>query len=199
MNGTTATLRRVLPGNEDCLGILKAPGGGNAIASIVATGLPWGIDNGAFSGFDPLAFQRLIDGARGSPGLLWVACPDVVADAEATLRQFEEWAPRLEGLPVAFVGQDGLKASQVPWERFACLFLGGSTEWKLGDDAADLAAEAKAREKWLHMGRVNSLRRLWHARSIGCDSVDGTGMSRWGDVHLAKFCKWAREVETALY
>ena len=30
---------------------------------------------------------------------------------------------------------------------------------------------------WIHMGRVNSLRRLAYAASIGCHSIDGT---QWG-------------------
>lgn len=48
------------------------------------------------------------------------------------------------------------------------------TEWKLGPACAELVAEAKAKGKWVHMGRVNSLKRLTYADSIGCDSADGT-------------------------
>lgn len=45
------------------------------------------------------------------------------------------------------------------------------------------------------VGRVNSLRRLRAAYDLGADSVDGTGMSRWGDVWLARFCEWAKGLE----
>ena len=34
------------------------------------------------------------------------------------------------------------------------------------------------------MGRVNTLRRLRYAESIGVDSVDGTKWARWRDTYL---------------
>ena len=34
------------------------------------------------------------------------------------------------------------------------------------------------------MGRVNSLRRIAYAASIGCDSIDGTQWVRFRDTHL---------------
>ena len=40
------------------------------------------------------------------------------------------------------------------------------------------------RGKWVHMGRVNSTRRIRYAASIGCDSVDGTKWVRWRDRYL---------------
>lgn len=65
-------------------------------------------------------------------------------------------APRL----VAFLG--GTIGNLLPaighW--FDVLFLGGSTAWKLGSAARRLTTEAKARGKQVHMGRVNSLKRL---------------------------------------
>ena len=45
-------------------------------------------------------------------------------------------------------------------------------------------AEAKRRRKWVHMGRVNSERRIRYAASIGCDSIDGTKWVRWRDIYL---------------
>ena len=38
------------------------------------------------------------------------------------------------------------------------------------------------------MGRVNSLRRLAYAASIGCDSIDGTQWVRYRDTYLATDC-----------
>jgi hypothetical protein len=64
------------------------------------------------------------------------------------------------------------------------LFIGASTEWKLGPSAEALVAQAKDRGKWVHMGRVNSHRRIRYAASIGCDSVDGTKWVRWRDAYL---------------
>jgi hypothetical protein len=42
----------------------------------------------------------------------------------------------------------------VPWDAFDVLFLGGTTDWKLGPAAADLTAEARRRGLVVHMGRV---------------------------------------------
>src|ERR1039458_8626117 len=48
------------------------------------------------------------------------------------------------------------------------------------------SAEARldARNVWVHVGRVNSLRRLVDAASIGCDSIDGTQSVRFRDTYL---------------
>jgi hypothetical protein len=101
---------------------------------------------------------------------------------------FEDWEPFIHshGLPVAFVGQDGLSLRDVPWAKCEAVFLGGTTAWKLGRVARDLAAYGAARGKWVHMGRVNSKARLRYAMRIGCDSVDGTSWSRWSNLYLPR-------------
>ena len=72
------------------------------------------------------------------------------------------------------------------------LFIGGTTTWKLGPAARRLVAEAKARGKHVHMGRVNSQRRYNYARHIGCDSVDGTYLAFGPDVNLPDVLSWVR-------
>lgn len=158
-------------------------------------GLPWACDNSAFSGFDEARFLRMLDRVAGRPGCLWVAGPDVVGQAAATLDLFEEWEPiiREHGLPVALVLQDGQEAVPVPWDRLDAVFVGGSTDWKLGPHARHLVTEAKALGKVAHCGRVNSRARIGYAAGIGCDSVDGSGFSRWPDKKLAKGLAWIRE------
>jgi hypothetical protein len=59
------------------------------------------------------------------------------------------------------------------------VFVGGSTTYKLGADAAASVAAAKGAGLWAHMGRVNSDKRFRYAASIGCDSVDGTKYARF--------------------
>lgn len=161
------------------IGRLYTPGNGNVIQS----DRPWAIDNGAFSGFHPQAFRRLLDRAGGLLGCLFVAVPDVVADWAATRRLFDQWAPsvRAAGYPVAIVGQDGATVPAIPWGEVDAVFLGGSTEWKLSSAAADIAAYARARGRWVHMGRVNTQRRYRYAAAIGAHSVDGTFFSKWPD------------------
>ena len=194
VSGSTKSLRSAVQRAPDAFGILTSPAAGNAIPSIVKSGLPWAIDNGAFSGFDEMAFQLLlVRAAYAQRKPEWVVCPYVVLGAVATLDLFSQWQWKIaqHGLPVAFVAQDGQERLPLPpYPLWTCLFIGGSTEFKLSRAAADLASEAKKRHKLVHMGRVNSRRRLAHALDVGCDSVDGSGMSRWGDVHLLKFARW---------
>lgn len=189
VSGSTKSVAKHAPSSRGRLGVLLTPANGNRIQNVVDSGLPWACDNSAYSNFDAGAFARMACRVAGLPRLLWVSCPDVVANAAATLARFEHWGPWLSGfgLPVAFVGQDGIESLTVPWERFACFFIGGSTEWKLSQAAADLGLEAKRRGKWLHMGRVNSDRRIAAASLRQVDSIDGTACSMYGEAHIPKF------------
>lgn len=81
---------------------------------------------------------------------------------------------RALGFPVALVLQDGQQDVPIPWDEIDAVFVGGTDQFKLGRVAARLCQEAKARGKWVHVGRVNSLKRLRYSVSIGADSVDGT-------------------------
>lgn len=161
------------------LGHLLTPANGNSVQAIAATGLRWAVDNGAYSGFDEARFLRLLARCRGRPNLLWVVAPDVVANARQTLAQWPWWAVLIRGMgfPAALVLQDGQEDLEMPVAD--AYFVGGSTRWKLSLTAADLMAEAKRRGKWVHMGRVNSMRRLQLAWDRGADSVDGSSYSRW--------------------
>lgn len=137
----------------------------------------WAMDNRAFVGFESEPFTRYLERRCDIPGCLFVVAPDVVGNAQATLQQFTYWQSviRAYGYPVALAAQDGLESLPIPWSDFDALFIGGSTAWKLSISAARIVGEAKQRGKWVHMGRVNSIRRLRYAQAIGCDSVDGSG------------------------
>jgi hypothetical protein len=104
---------------------------------------------------------------------------------------FEEYAPLLwsHGLAPAYVLQEpGVEYDRwwIPWGSLGALFIGGATNQfiKLGPEVEQLVAEARARNVWVHMGRVSSLRRLAYAASIGCDSIDGTQWVRFRDTYL---------------
>jgi hypothetical protein len=86
----------------------------------------------------------------------------------------------------------------VPWDEFDVLFIGGTTEWKESAHAARLAAEAKARGKGVHMGRVNGGRRYRYAADIGCDSADGTYLTYGPDKLLPNVLAW-REQQRHLF
>lgn len=194
VSGATATLRRYP--DSPYLGALIVPAAGNRLAPVIGAGLPWAADNAAFTGFDPAAFCGMLARLSGRPGCLFVACPDVVGRAAETLALFGVWEPiiRSVGLPVALVAQDGAEALPVPWDRFDALFVGGSTDWKLGRGAAALVAEARRRGKWVHLGRCNTRKRFRHAFALGCDSVDGSGFSRWPDQRIPLALRWLRDL-----
>lgn len=141
-------------------------------------GQPWAADNGRYSApqdYTDASYLAWL-GRMPSESCLFATAPDVVGDAASTLALSAPMFAhiRAAGYPVALVAQDGLELLPVPWDDFDALFIGGTTAWKLSTDAAELVAEAKRRGKWVHMGRVNSLRRMAYADAIGCDSADGT-------------------------
>ncbi len=152
-------------------------GGGSHVRNAVKIGLPWCLDNGAFKNFNEEKFFRLLEKCQGLPGCKFVAVPDVVGNANETLIRFKKYRKTIAdmGYPIALVGQDGLEQLSIPWNDFDCLFIGGTTEWKLSLRAAQLVYLAKSKQKYIHMGRVNSNKRVIYAKSIGCDSADGTG------------------------
>jgi hypothetical protein len=132
---------------------------------------------------------------------LFATAPDVLGDAAATIERSRYMLPAIReytGLPAAFVAQNGQERLPVPWDEFDVLFIGGDTRWKLGPAAAGLAAQAHRRGKWVHMGRVNTRQRLRYAVHIGCDSADGTGMTRAPDILLAQMLRWLDEVHGQL-
>lgn len=198
VSGTTKTVRRLADKWPDHLGILLTPRNRNSMASVTKLNLPWACDNGAFSGLDAESFRRMLRRVSEAnlDRLLWITCPDKIADATTTLQMFEEWHKEVRAAgPIAFVGQDGQEDLVLPWEKFDCLFIGGSTRWKLSEAAGSLIQEAKDRRKHVHMGRVNSRRRLVTAMDAGCDSVDGSSLSMFGDKYIHVFCRWCRELE----
>lgn len=148
-------------------------------------GFPYALDNGAWSyhqrgaPFDSDAFARAVDavGARAD----WIVIPDRVGDAVGTLAMFDLWWPRLRGVGLLlFALQDGMSAADVDsaMRPGVGLFLGGSTAFKEGEAIA-WGHYARARSLYLHMGRVNSARRIALASEAGVHSVDGTSATRF--------------------
>lgn len=170
VSGATPTLRRFA--RLGCYGRLIVPTSGD----YPLRGLPWACDNSAFAGFDPDRFIRMLERLRNHPRCMWVSAPDVVGNAEATLQAFEQWEPVLRvnyGRPVALVAQDGLTVEDTPWDDIHALFIGGTTDWKLGAEARVLIEAAKARGKWVHVGRVGTKKRIRYCQHVGADSIDG--------------------------
>ncbi|MDG4795074.1 hypothetical protein [Micromonospora sp. WMMD1082] len=178
------------------LGMIATPASGNRVIE----GVDWCADNGCFTPGrypgDEKYLAWLARHAVHAARCAFAAAPDVVGDAAATLARSVPMLPRIRaaGFPAALVAQDGLERLPVPWELTDGLFLGGTTQWKLSSAAADLAAEARARDVTVHMGRVNSLRRLRHAAAIGCNSVDGTYLIYAPHHNLPRLLSWLDDV-----
>jgi hypothetical protein len=193
------------------LGRLVTPRDHARLYDTAQCGLPWAADNDALNGFNEQEYLEMLEViACADPaqrlalqGCLFVAIPDdatmgpdgPIVSAEGTLELFETWQPALAAaydFPLALVLQDGQEGLPVPWRRISAIFVGGTTSWKIGPHAAELVAEARRRGKYVHMGRVNSARRAAYAGSIGCNSFDGTGASKFRNRRLPEYLSWAR-------
>lgn len=132
----------------------------------------------------------------GADRFLFAVAPDVPFDAAGTLTESRPWLARIQalGIPAAFAAQDGSENGLIPWGEFGVLFLAGSTEWKESAAAARVAREAKARGLRVHMGRVNSRRRMTIASTFGCDSADGTYLAFGPTKNLPKVLAWLADV-----
>lgn len=211
-------------GSSDNLGLMLQPG--NSL-HLQAHGWPqWAADNGCFAAgdaFDPDAWFEWLtmlaelppwDGwdpevawrpHRAVDHHLFAVLPDVVCDWKGTFERAEPWIypVRELGFWPALVAQDGLKPGVIDWtgkwSGIEVLFIGGSTEWKLSDDAARLAHEAHYWGRRVHMGRVNSRERYQRAAAMGVDSVDGTFLAFGPDQNLPKLLGWLERAEPTLF
>lgn len=176
------------------IGFIATPKQGNQLIPGVATMF----DNGCFTNGYPgdAAWLEWLANYGIEEWYRFAVAPDVVGDAEATLERALPLLRKIRGLGLraAFVAQNGIENTVIPWDEFDVLFLGGSleclscqvvwpsdkkpgrnqacwlcgwrmTEWKEGVLAAQLTGQAKRRGKKVHMGRVNSERRFPVRRS----------------------------------
>jgi hypothetical protein len=163
--------------------------------------IAWAGDTGCFSSSAGFDLTRFLDWCRlmkpYQATCLFMTAPDVVGDAVATWQRSKDVLPaiRAMGYRAALVAQDGIERTEIDWDAFDVWFTGGSTAWKLSETAYALAAEAKARGKWLHMGRVNSLRRLTAAAVGGYDSADGTYLVFGPDKNLPRLREWLAQLD----
>lgn len=198
---SSAPLRAVC--REHNIGLMCQPG--NGYTTQIDQFPFWAADNGCFGKyadvFDPEKwFAWLITHKAKASTCLFATAPDVVGNAAATLWRSRPWLSRIRelGYPAAFVAQDGIQWASIPWSEFDVLFIGGSTVFKLGPLARAVAADANARGKAVHMGRVNSRRRLMVAEDFGCTSADGTFLAFGNDVNLPQLLAWLSQPSLGL-
>lgn len=160
-------------------------------------------DNGCFS--DRWTYRHWLNWLLELPrSIRFAVCPDVFDPSgapchDATLERWHHFAPMVarHGFVPAFVCQVGCTADRIPTE--GPLFLGGTTEWKLGSDAWAIAAQAREHGQWVHMGRVNSKRRFDTARAMGCHSCDGTFLTYGPDTNLPRLMSWLNDPAPMLW
>jgi hypothetical protein len=195
-NPSTEAIRAAMAVGGGPLGAIVTPLQGNRVPPAPVR---WCADNGCFgNGYpgDAAWLAWLADRAQHVERCAFATAPDVVGNAAATMGRSLPFLPQIRrmGFPAALVAQDGLESMRVPWPEFDVLFIGGSTGWKLSQHVVDLAHEARTRGTWVHVGRVNSEKRLRFARFIGADSIDGTYLRFSPDENLLRLLRYMRTV-----
>lgn len=154
-------------------------------------GFPYALDNGAWSAhiaglpFDEEAFLRAYQ--LLGHGADFIVLPDIVAGGLASLAFSRGWIARLDPVaPFMLAVQDGVAASDVEGlvGPATGIFVGGTTGWKEATMAA-WGELARARGARMHVGRVNTVRRVRLCQAARADSFDGSGPSRFA-VELAR-------------
>ncbi len=140
--------------------------------------MPFALDNDAFISFtsgqpwNVALWREMLQWARMTGQKpLWTLVPDVVADREATLKNWTRYAPEAAsfGWPLAFAVQDGMTPADVPSDADV-IFVGGSDGFKYRtlpiwtDEFEDV-----------HVGRVNEVYRLQTCQRLRVKSADGSG------------------------
>lgn len=148
--------------------------------ALVDEPVQWAADNGFFTQQDTDKWLRWVDrfDENRERRPIFVTLPDIVADAQRTLELFEYFKLRTNELPRALVLQDGIGQVRIPWEDLDAIFIGGSNAFKFSPEAMNAAKTAKLLGRWVHVGRVNTAKRLRNWIGLA-DSIDGSGTSRF--------------------
>lgn len=170
------------------------------------TGRPCGFDNGCYSPRNRELWDapdvvdrylRWLDRRVRGAHVLFATAPDVVGDWVGTITRSYAILPRIRalGFPAAFIAQDGMPHGWIAWDEFDVLFVGGTTDWKLSEDAYALPRLAHEHGKRIHLGRVNSADRFRAARAAGYDSADGTMLAYGRTVNWRRVQGWLEDAE----
>lgn len=160
--------------------------------------LAWALDNGAWGchqrgeGFNAGGFRRALE--RWGEGADWVVLPDIVGGGLASLDMSREWRDEVSaaGRPVLLAVQDGMEPHHIRDELGpnVGIFVGGTTDWK-ERTISTWGTLARAVGCYLHIGRVNTIRRTQLAVDAGADSIDGTTVSKYAVTaeKMARACR----------
>jgi hypothetical protein len=170
-------------------------------------GFPYALDNGAWTShtkntpFDRTRFLGLVE--KFGEYADFVVIPDIVGGGKDSLSFSREWIPELSGMArrLYLAVQDGMTPREVrdtilAWPKIVGIFVGGSTGWKVATTPtwAQFAKESGIR---VHVGRVNTKRRVDLCACSGVDSFDGSGPSRF-QIHAKRMDAWRRQLSLHL-
>ena len=158
----------------------------SAAGCLRSEGFEYALDNGAWSAytqgrpFDDRAFSVAL--RKMGRDADWSVVPDIVAGGHASLDLSLRWLRRvLDETPIAMIAvQDGMTPADVAGfvgQRVG-IFVGGSTAWKL-ETMGQWASVGRECGAWVHVGRVNTARRIKACQIAGVNSFDGTSVSRF--------------------
>lgn len=186
-----------LDDTPECFGVINTPDNmRKTLIHAISTGRKWAFDNAAFTGNFNLdkwiGCMNKMHEYRNS--CMFVVCPDVVGDAEKTIESYNKHRDIIKnlGYRVAFACQDGQENYDIPSDCDA-VFIGGTTQWKLSKMARDAILTARAHGKHVHVGRVNTLRRIAYFKAAGADSVDGTMIVYKPTQRLQQLIAWMHQ------
>lgn len=173
-------------GTKKNLAVLRANGWRLMVSAkgvLRTEGFQYALDNGAWHchqhglEFDVEAFEKAL-------GLLgehadFVVAPDIVMGGMDSLELSLSWLSRLNRFRLVLIPvQDGFTEADMRTivnERTG-VFVGGSTEWKLATIPL-WASFGNSTGAYVHVGRVNTRRRIRLCMAAGAHSFDGSGPS----------------------
>ncbi len=163
-------------------------------------GLPYALDNGAWtshqrkSGLLDLNLYTQLVTTHGAAAD-WCVLPDAVGGGALSLSLSLLWRDwTLARVPRVLIAvQDGMTERDVARHLGSTVgvFVGGSTEWK-ERTAGAWGRLCRSRGAHLHVGRVNTRRRIRIAAEAGADSIDGTSAILF-PVNIPKITRWRDE------
>lgn len=159
-------------------------------------------DNGCFS--NRWQYRTWWEWLTAQPrSIRWATCPDVFDPTGSpchteTLERWHRFAPQIKraGFTPAFVVQVGATPATVPADADV-LFVGGTVEFKFSDTVAQIVAAAQTSGQWVHVGRVNTLKRLTYCAQLGVDSCDGTYITYGPAKNLPRILRFLDQAHAA--
>jgi hypothetical protein len=150
--------------------------------------MPFALDNGLFHSPDqppkgmkglPPFYAMLDKCLAGGFEPIFVTAPDVPYDGAATRKLSAKHRRHIRehgySGRLAIAVQDGMSPGDL--DGYDAVFVAGSTAWKW-DTASMWADEGHARGMWVHVARVNTIKRIRQCVDMHADSADGTGIWR---------------------